>query len=293
MKKFDARISVAGRQKKHYSTEPSERKKNAMGFFSNWLLGKSARDRQSVYVTERFGVRSLHIGSDTIQSSMRLARPNDLELAYTRSMMAFMLFNERPARVVMIGMGGGSLAKFVYHRLPWAKIDVVEIDPKVVAIARQQFFVPPDDERLRVHIGNGAEWIAREGPSVDVIAVDGYDGDSQVEELSTRDFYEACRKRLAAGGALVANLWGSDRRFHEYLERIETAFPAGTLCLPAEKPGNVIVFGFRDHPGNPDWDALERKGEALQARYGLEFPRFVRGLRKMNRWDERRLYAQP
>jgi spermidine synthase len=263
-----------------------------MGFFAKWLLGKSTNDPQSVYVTERFGVRSLHIGSDTIQSSMRLARPNDLELAYTRSMMAFLLFNERPERALMIGMGGGSLAKFAYHQLPLAAIDVVEVSPRVVVIARQQFFVPPDDERLRVHIGDGAEWVARPGAAADVIVVDGFDGDSQVEELSTRAFYEACLNRLAPRGVLVVNLWGSDRRFHEYLERIEAAFPAGTLCLPAEKPGNVIVFGFRDTPGNPNWDELERKALELRERYGLEFPKFVQGLRKMNRWDDRRLYAQ-
>jgi spermidine synthase len=263
-----------------------------MGFFANWLLGKAAREAQSVYVTERFGVRSLHIGSDTIQSSMRLARPNDLELAYTRSMMAFLLFNERPGRVLMIGMGGGSLVKFVYHRLPWAMIDVVEVDPRIVVIARQQFYVPPEDDRLRVHIANGAEWVARAEPAADIIIVDGYDGDSQVEELSTRAFYEACLKRLAARGVLVVNLWGSDRRFHEYLERIEAAFPAGVLCLPAEKPGNVIVFGFRDNPGNPNWDELERRGQELEQHYGLEFSKFVRSLRKMNRWDEDRLYAQ-
>ncbi len=263
-----------------------------MGFFAKWLLGKSTNDPQSVYVTERFGVRSLHIGSDTIQSSMRLARPNDLELAYTRSMMAFLLFNERPGRALMIGMGGGSLAKFVYHQLPSVAIDVVEVSSRVVVIARQQFFVPPDDERLRVHIGDGAEWVARVGAATDVIVVDGFEGDSQVEELSTRAFYQACLNRLAPRGVLVVNLWGSDRRFHEYLERIEAAFPAGTLCLPAEKPGNVIVFGFRDSPGNPNWDELERKAIELRECYGLEFPKFVQGLRKMNRWDEHRLYAQ-
>lgn len=264
-----------------------------MGFLARWLLGKATGGAESVYVTERFGVRSLHIGSDTIQSSMRLARPNDLELAYTRSMMAFLLFNARPERVLMIGMGGGSLAKFIYHRLPRALADVIEIDPRVVAIARQQFFVPPDDDRLRVHIGNGAEWVAGAGPAADVIFVDGFDGDAQVEELSTRAFYEACRTRLAPRGMLVVNLWGSDRRFHEYLQHIEAAFPAGTLCLPAEKPGNVIILGFRDDPGHVLWDDLERKGRELQELFGLEFSRFVRGLRKMNRWDDHRLYVHP
>ncbi len=65
---------------------------------ASWLWRKATGD-ETVYITERFGVRSLHIGSDTIQSAMRLARPNDLELAYTRSMMGFLLFNEWPERV--------------------------------------------------------------------------------------------------------------------------------------------------------------------------------------------------
>jgi len=262
-----------------------------MSFFSRWRWRKSASEDESVYVTEKYGVRSLHIGSDTIQSSMRLARPNDLELAYTRSMMAFLLFNDAPQRVLMVGLGGGSLAKFIYHRLPEAASEVLEINPQVVAVARRMFEVPAGDGRFTVRVCDAADFIAREGPAYDTILVDGYDGESQVETLSSRAFYAACRRRLAARGVLVVNLWGSDRAFDDCLERIESAFPAGALCLPAERPGNVIVFGFRDAPGNPRWDELEARARALEARYGLEFGKFVRGLRKMNRWDEERLYA--
>jgi spermidine synthase len=260
---------------------------------ASWLWRRATGGSDEVYVTERFGVRSLHIGSDTIQSSMRLARPNDLELAYTRTMMGFLLFNERPGRVLMIGLGGGSLPKFVYHRLPEACIEVVEVNPRVVAIARSSFHIPADDARFSVRIGNGAEWIARPGQPADVIVVDGYDGESQVVELSTRQFYDACRARLGAGGVLVVNLWGSDRRFNDYLQRIESAFPAGTLCLPAEKPGNVIVFGFRDAPDSVRWEDLSLKARRLEVRYGLEFDRFVRGLRKMNRSDAEHLFLGP
>jgi len=259
-----------------------------MNILSRWLR-KAAND-DSVYVTEKFGVRSLHIGSDTIQSSMRLARPNDLELAYTRSMMAFMLFNERPGRVLIVGLGGGSLAKFVYHRMPETVTEVVEVNPQVVAIARRLFGVPVADERLMVRVCDGAEFVARDGPAYGAILVDGYDGASQVEELSSRAFYDACLRRLGDRGVLVVNLWGSDRRFGDYLARIESAFPAGTLCLPAEKPGNVIVLAFRDRPENPRWDELERCAGDLAGRYGLEFGRFVRGLHKMNRCDAARLY---
>jgi spermidine synthase len=253
--------------------------------FARWLWRRTTGGEDEVYTTERFGVRSLHIGSDTIQSSMRLARPNDLELSYTRSMMGFLLFNDQPARILMIGLGGGSLAKFVYHRMPDARLEVIEVNPRVLAIARSSFQVPADDARFTVRLGDGAEWIARPGPPPDAIMVDGYDGVSQVAQLSTLEFYDSCRRRLAPGGMLVVNLWGNDRRFEQYLGRIETAFPAATLCLPAEKPGNVIVFGFRDAPGAIRWDVLSSRAPGLEGRYGLEFERFVRALARMNRSD--------
>lgn len=259
-----------------------------MKFLAKWRVRKPADDAETVYVSEKFGVRSLHIGSDTVQSSMRMAKPFDLELSYTRSMMGFMLFNARPERVLMIGLGGGSLAKFIYRQLPWAVLRVVEISPRVVAIARQYFHVPPDDARFSVIVGDGAEHAARDDDSVDLMVVDGYDAESHVEALSDKAFYQNCRKRLGPGGILVVNLWGGDRQFNETLQRIESVFPA-TACLPAEKPGNVIVFAFRDSPGNPSWDDLAQRALALQQQHGLEFTRFVHGLRKMNRHDEHRL----
>ena len=262
-----------------------------MSFLAKWRIRKPAEDSETVYISEKFGVRSLHIGSDTVQSAMRIARPHELELSYTRSMMAFLLFNERPQRVLMVGLGGGSLAKFVYARMPWAGIEVVEISPRVLTVARRYFHVPENDERFTVIIGDGAQHVARAEPPVDVLAVDGYDSDSQAEELSDRAFYAACHRRLAPGGILVVNLWGGDRAFNDTLQRIEQAFPEGTMCLPAEKPGNIIVFGFRNPPGALRWDELERRAGELEPVYGLEFKRFVQSLRRMNPHDATHLLA--
>lgn len=261
-----------------------------MKFLPKWRLRKPSEDAKTVYVSEKFGVRSLHIGSDTVQSAMRLARPNDLELSYTRSMMACLLFQPAPRNVLMIGLGGGSVAKYVYHQLPEAKVRVLELDPQVVAIARQCFLVPPDDARLQIIVGDGAEYMTRRDARADLIMVDGYDAESHVEELATREFYSHCRARLTAGGVLVMNLWGGDRQFNEVLKRIEDVFPDGTLCLPARKPGNVIAFGFRDPPGPLVWTDLERRAVELEQRHGMEFPLFVAGLRTMNRSDTTHLY---
>jgi spermidine synthase len=261
-----------------------------MKFLPKWRLRKPAEDAKTVYVSEKFGVRSLHIGSDTVQSAMRISRPYDLELSYTRSMMACLLFNPVPRTALMVGLGGGSVAKFVYHHLPDVRIRVLEIDPQVVAIARQCFLVPPDDARLHIIVGDGAEHMAQPGAAADLIMVDGYDAESHVAELATREFYAACRARLAPGGVLVVNLWGGDRQFNDMLKRIEGVFQAGTLCLPARKPGNVIAFAFRDAPGPLCWDALLRRAAELQTRYDMEFPLFVEGLRVMNRCDDDQLY---
>jgi spermidine synthase len=260
-----------------------------MKFMPQWRIRKPADDTQTVYISEKFGVRSLHIGSDTIQSSMRLARPYDLELAYTRSMMAFLLFLPEPQEVLMVGLGGGSVAKFMHHHMPDVRIHAVELNPEVVTIARHCFKVPVDDERLQVTIGDGAEYMAQPGPKVDVVMVDGYDGESQAEALSEKAFYRACRARLDRRGVMVVNLWSGDRQFTEALGRIREVFSEGHLCLPAEKPGNVIVFAFRTPPGTVSWQELQARSGTLTSKYALEFGRFVDGLRKMNRHDEQGL----
>jgi spermidine synthase len=261
-----------------------------MRFLEKWRSRSHAERDQHVYVSERCGVRSLHIGSDTVQSSMRLTRPNDLELSYTRSMMAFRLFVPSPREVLMIGLGGGSLAKFVYHRLSSTRVQIVEINPQVVAIARRSFFVPADEPRFQVITADGAVHVQREEVCADVIAIDGYEADVLVEELASPAFYADCRSSLRKAGVASINLWGGDKLFHTLLQRIKNAFP-GILCLPAERPGNIVVFGFERKPPPFALAALAQTAAILEAEDGLEYPRFVEGLKKMNPHDSEFLYA--
>lgn len=251
-----------------------------MKILQSWRICRTEADSESVYISEQFGVRSLHIGSDTIQSAMRVTRPNDLEIAYTRSMMAFLLFDCDPREVLMIGLGGGSLAKFIYHRLPGTRTVAIEVNPRVVAIARQFFHLPPDDERLKVVVGDGAGYVESVHICADVIMVDGYDAESQVAALSTPAFYGSCARVLGDSGILVVNLWGGDRNFATCVERISRAFNGIVACLPAGKPGNIVVLAFKRSPGRPRWDDLHRRAQVLETAHGLEFPEFVRQLRE-------------
>jgi spermidine synthase len=260
-----------------------------MKFLQSWRVRKPADDNESVYISEKFGVRTLHIGSDTVQSSMRISKPNDLEIAYTRSMMAFLLFNGEPASVLMVGLGGGSLAKFIYHRLPKARTVAIEVNPRVVEIARQYFFVPPDDERLNIIATDGAAYLHDNKRRADVVIVDGYDAESQVEALCTPAFYRDCARALSDAGILVVNLWGGDRNFTTCVNRIAKAFNGLVACLPAGKPGNIAAFAFKHSPGQPAWAELRGRAARLEALHGLEFTRFVEEFALMNPHDEERL----
>ena len=105
---------------------------------------------------------------------MSLDEPDALIAAYTRKMMAFLLFNPAPKRITMVGLGGGSLAKFCYRNLPEAQITVVEIDARVVAL-RDEFCIPADDERLRIVCEDGAHYISQRSDPIDVLLVDAFD----------------------------------------------------------------------------------------------------------------------
>lgn len=260
-----------------------------MGLLSRWRIHKAVADPATVDVSEQNGVRSLHLGSDTVQSSMRLSAPNDLELHYTRSMMAFLLFHPEPREILMVGLGGGSMAKFVHHYMPGCRTTALDINPQVIAIARSHFFLPPDDERLSVLEEEGAQYVATHPACADVILADGFDGRTLAEPLSTQMFFTDCRRALTHNGVFAINLWGSDKNFPTYLQRINESFDNLTLCLPTERHGNIIVFGFQRSQGNPTWAELQVRAKELQERYYLDFPRFVDRLHDLNLHAEKRL----
>jgi spermidine synthase len=228
-------------------------------------------------------LRYLHFELDNVQSVMRHDDPDALCLAYTRKMMAFLLFNAEPRRILQLGLGGGSLAKFCYRHLPGASITVLEIDPNVLAL-REEFRVPQDDERFHVVQGDGVAYIAGRAPRgdakragrEDVILVDACDRNGLSPTLSAPDLYANLRRRLAVGGMLVMNICGEDLEVESHVARIRGVFGERLISLPAKEDGNLIVLGFRTEPSTWDGVELDKHARRLEERFGLAFPRYVR-----------------
>jgi len=199
------------------------------------------------YVQRGERTQALHFNIHEIQSRMQVADPHALDLDYTRTMMAFLALHPSPRQITMIGLGGGSLAKFCHRHLPQSRLRVVEINPHVVAL-RDTFHVPPDDERFTVVLGDGATVVRERTLPCDVLLVDGYDSEGLPLRLSRRRFYEECRAALEPGGLMVANLHSGHRRFEAIVDRIRRSFDDSVLVVESRDRTNSIVFAFRDRP---------------------------------------------
>jgi spermidine synthase len=226
-------------------------------------------------------VRTLHVGGEAIQSAMRIDDPHALALDYTRCMMSFLLLHPEPREALMIGLGGGSLAKFFHRNLRKTRVRIVELDPGVVAAARTHFALPPDDDRLTVEIGDGLHALYPE--CCDVLVIDAYHDELHVPQLASAEFYDAAFLALREPGALVVNFMDDDPKFDQYLQRLERAFGGAVLALPALYDPNILAFAFRGTPASIAWSTLRSRAEKLEARYGLPFTRYVSRLRSMNR----------
>lgn len=229
-------------------------------------------------ISEQAGVRYLHFGSDWIQGAMRIRRPHALELAYTREMMAGLLLRDGlaadggrwPRKVLIIGLGAASLARFIHHHLPQARIRVVEIAPAVVAAARQFFKLPAEDARFSIHLGCGAQYVLEREESWDYILVDGYDRNARAGALDTLPFHQAVHARLSEHGLMAANLFGRARGYKASLERIVDASGGRAVAFPSCDSGNVVAFAAAGEPIERSMDELRLRARQLKEETGLD-----------------------
>jgi spermidine synthase len=223
----------------------------------------------SIDIREDAGVRTLHFGSDWVQGAMRIARPWNLELEYTREMMASLLLRDAPRKVLLIGLGAASLTKFLYRNYPQAHLTVVEIEPAVVAAARQFFKLPEDPKRLHLVIDDGAEFVLNSNKKFDLILVDGFDEKARTGALETLPFYQACRTRLSDDGMMAVNMLTRSRGFKATAARIAEAFDDRALVFPSCESGNAVALAAGGTPLEVSFEGLKENALKLKEATGL------------------------
>ena len=216
------------------------------------------------FVYESLRSKTLHFSISEIQSRMQIQDPHALDLEYTRTMMGFLLFKPAPPSIAMIGLGGGSLAKFCYRYLPKARIQVVEINPHVIAL-RDEFHVPSDDDRFTVVHGDGARFVGLSATRHDVLMVDGFDRHGLPARLCSQRFYDDCADTLQPDGLMVVNLHYGHASYDKQLERIRRSFNDVVLVVDDGELSNSIVFACKGQGFAPARPGAMRHPKGLDA----------------------------
>lgn len=244
-----------------------------------------------VGISEEGNIRSLHLGSATVQSSMNLDHPAELVLSYSRAMMGWLLFAETPPKhITQIGLGGGSFARWIDAYLPDTRQTAVDINPQVIAVARSLFELPFEGENFEIVEADGAEYIKVFRNSTDVVLVDGFDGEQIIDDLVSEPFFENCLNALSENGIFVTNWWSGDKRYQKFVERLLKVFDGRVLELPAESHGNIAVMAFQNSPKEQNLDNLKKRAEKLSERYDLDFKRMLADLKANNQNNGKHFY---
>jgi spermidine synthase len=233
-------------------------------------------------ISEFDGVRYLHLGDTPwVQGAMRLRKHRALELEYIRRMMAWLLLVEPDTladlQVVQLGLGAAALTRYCHSELH-LQTTAVELNPQVIAVCRQWFRLPADDERLQVINADAGAWVAADSQraSADVLQVDLYDHQAAAPVLDDEDFYGHCHAALRPGGVLAVNLFGRQASFTRSARRIEAAFAAEggkVVMLSPTDEGNSIVLALKGR-ALPDAVELERRARLVEARTALQASRW-------------------
>ncbi len=134
--------------------------------------------------------------------------------------------------------------------------------PLAVQFVPLQFALPPDDERLTVEIGDGAEALTPE--CCDVLVVDAFEDELHVPKLASSEFYDAAFLAVREPGVVVVNFMNDDPKFDLNLQRLERAFGGAVLAMPALYDPNILAFAFRGAPGSVPWTTLRVRLQAAR-----------------------------
>jgi spermidine synthase len=163
----------------------------------------------NIIVTEdESGLRVLRFEMNGARQS--IAKPGDptyLGFAYTKVAFVGLALSEEPKRIMIVGLGGGTMPMFLRHYYPNATIDVVDIDPDVVKVATD-YFGFREDASLHAHVGDGRKFVESVREPYDVVFLDAFGTRNVPPHLTTVEFMRAVRRSVKPAGVVVGNIWG-------------------------------------------------------------------------------------
>lgn len=202
------------------------------------------------------------------QSCMNMRHPDRIVMSYPQMMLASLYVNPEPAAALIVGLGGGTIPRALLQILPELRIDVVEIDPAVVRVAKK-YFEFTDGPRLRVFEMDGRVYVRRairQGQRYDLIMLDAFDHEYIPEHLLTREFIDEVKSLLSPRGVLAANTFSSSRLYDHESVTYAAVFPQ---FYNLKRDNRVIIAVNGPLPARSQLEANSRRFTEDFARFGF------------------------
>jgi spermidine synthase len=223
-----------------------------------------------IYITKRRAELTMSFqlkGWDYTESITNLRDPDDLLLKYTRNMTLGVIYPPEPKRILMLGLGGGSISTYLGRHMPDLPIDTVEIDPAVIGAAKK-YFGMRETETVRYLEGDARVFLNRHKEPYDLILVDAFHGGYVPFHLLTKEFYALLKQRLNPGGAAAFNVHDGTKLYASTVLTLGSVF--GDVHLYPSGEGETIAIVTAGPP--PDAETLASRAAALQERHNFRFP---------------------
>jgi spermidine synthase len=204
-------------------------------------------------------------------SIVDLNDPDDLQVPYTRLMAAALLYPQKIGRILMVGLGGGSISTYLGRAMPGVQIDVVELDPGVIGAGRRYFGLL---ETNKVHFiqSDGRVYLNRNKDPYDLVLLDAYRELGVPFHLLTREFYQLVKARLTPGGAVASNLSGNNKLYLSSLATFRAVFPTIDVYPDWKNPDEAQAVIVATPEARPDPDALLKRAAMLQTQHHFRYP---------------------
>lgn len=250
---------------------------------SNKVIYSETSGEEYIEVCEDLECRWFHFGDNYIQSAISLTQPDKLVLPYTQTMMAALLFVPNPISVILLGMGGGGLARFLLHHFTDISIIGVENSSSVLRMAKNYFKLPAETEQFHVHVADALHFMKPDRCCFDLICVDIFKGGKIPREFHDKGFFVKCFNHLSGQGVCVINLIVDDEEeFKTILTEVRAAFNKNVLCASVKNYKNVILFAFKERPKDVAVSTLKKRAKALSESLECDLNAALEALTKDN-----------
>ncbi len=235
------------------------------------LYRKASNFAELVVTEDEHGLRTLRFGDElTFQSIVKVGDPDHVVFEYLQAMPVALTMVKEPKRVLIVGLGGGSLPMLLRKHYPQMTIDVVDIDPDILTVAKT-YFGFKEDASMQVHIEDGRSFIEKCKQPYDIIFLDAYGPDDIPYSLATKEFLQAVRRAVGPNGVVASNVWSQDSNaLHDDMLRTYQEVFDDTYVVETMTSANEIFLGL-PYKGAIERDDLAKRASALSKEQKFRF----------------------